>query len=301
VAARGHGSRACGRRSATGGTSRDWLDGKRYKAEALWGRYLEQSSFRSQCQRVIPAALLFMLFCGLIISFDPLDVPARGQSVKWIDHALLWLSSPLLVWLILVVSDTIRLGDKYAKFLGVSEPTKWPDHMLKDAGDRLGIALGGETPDASVKEACISHWLDMKVIEMWTEIVSPIIYYPFLVLCLMILARSPLFDNLGTPYQLMVVFGVSGLYAAACAFKLRDVAECARSMALERFTHLLVKAKGQAGAPAVASQIEIMMREIQSLRRGAFAPLTEQPVVRALLLPISSAGGLTLFRYLGWG
>ena len=24
-------------------------------------------------------------------------------------------------------------------------------------------------------------------------------------------------------------------------------------------------------------------------------------VLRALLLPISSAGGLTLFRYLGWG
>ena len=277
------------------------LDGKRYKAETLWGRYLEQSSFRSQCQRVIPAALLFLLFCGLIISFDPLEVPSRGQSVKWIDHALLWLSAPLLVWLILVVSDTIRLGDKYTKFLGASEPTKWPDHILKDAGDRLGIALGGEAPDASIKEACISHWLDIKVIEMWTDIVSPIIYYPFIVLCLMILSRSPLFDNLGTPYQLMVVFGVSGLYAAACAFKLRDVAERARNMALERFTHLLVKAKGQAGAPAVASQIEIMMREIQSLRRGAFAPLTEQPVVRALLLPISSAGGLTLFRYLGWG
>jgi hypothetical protein len=117
----------------------------------------------------------------------------------------------------------------------------------------------------------------------------------------MILSRSPLFDNLGTPYQLMVVFGVSGLYAAACAFKLRDVAERARGMALERFTHLLVRAKGQVGAPTIASQIEIMTREIESLRRGAFAPLTEQPVVRALLLPISSAGGLTLFRYLGWG
>jgi hypothetical protein len=43
-----------------------------------------------------------------------------------------------------------------------------------------------------------------------------------------------------------------------------------------------------------------MTREIELLRRGAFAPLTEQPVVRALLLPISSAGGLALFRYLGW-
>jgi hypothetical protein len=277
------------------------LDGKRYKAEALWGRYLEQSSFRSQCQRVIPAALLFLIFCGLILSFDPLVVPTRGLSVRWIDHVLLWLSAPLLVWLILVVSDTIRLGDKYAKFLGASEPTKWPDHMLEEAGKRLGITLGGDTPDAAIKEACISHWLDIKVIEMWTDIVSPIIYYPFIVLCLMILSRSPLFDNLGTPYQLMVVFGVSGLYAAACAFKLRGVAERARGMALERFTHLLVRAKGQGGAPSIASQIEIMTREIESLRRGAFAPLTEQPVVRALLLPISSAGGLTVFRYLGWG
>jgi hypothetical protein len=79
--------------------------------------------------------------------------------------------------------------------------------MLEEAGKRLGITLGGDTPDAAIKEACISHWLDIKVIEMWTDIVSPIIYYPFIVLCLMILSRSPLFDNLGTPYQLMVVFG----------------------------------------------------------------------------------------------
>lgn len=277
------------------------LDGKRFKAEVLWGRYLEQSAFRSQCQRVIPTVLLFLVFCVLVLSFEPLDVPARGPSARWIDHVLLWVSSPLLVWLILVVSDTIRLGDKYTKFLGTSEPTKWPDQLVKDASDRLGIAFGGTPVDTEIKEACISHWLDIKVIEVWTETVSPIIYYPFIVLCIMILAQSPLFDNLGTPYQLLVVFGVSGLYAAACAFRLRDVAERARRTALERFTHLLVRAKGQAGASTIAAQIEIMTREIQSLRRGAFAPMTEQPVVRALLLPISSAGGLTLFKYLGWG
>lgn len=277
------------------------LDGRRFKAEVLWGRYLEQSAFRSQCQRVIPAVLLFLVFCALVLSFEPLDVPARGPSARWIDHVLLWVSSPLLVWLILVVSDTIRLGDKYTKFLGTSEPTKWPGQLVRDAGDRLGITFGGTPVDSEIKEACVSHWLDIKVIEVWTETVSPIIYYPFIVLCLMILGQSPLFDNLGTPYQLLVVFGVSGLYAAACAFRLRDVAERARRTALERFTHLLVRAKGQAGASTIAAQIEIMTREIQSLRRGAFAPMTEQPVVRALLLPISSAGGLTLFKYLGWG
>lgn len=277
------------------------LDGKRYRAEALWGRYLEQSSFRSQCQRVIPAALLFLVFCALIVSLDPLHVPSRGASARWIDHVLIWLGAPLLVFLILIVSDTIRLGDKYTKLLGVADPTKWPDHILREAGNRLGIEVDGEGPDDAIRDACVSHWLDVKVIEMWTDVVSPIIYYPFIVLCLMILSRSPVFDNLGTPYQLMIVFGVSGLYAAACAFKLRNVAERARGTALERFTHLLVKAKGQAGLASLSGQIDVMMKEIQSLRRGAFAPFTEQPVVRALLLPISSAGGVSLFRYLGWG
>jgi len=46
-------------------------------------------------------------------------------------------------------------------------------------------------------------------------VVSPIIYYPFLILCLMILSRSHLFDNWSTTYPLMVVFGISGVYAAA--------------------------------------------------------------------------------------
>src|SRR5215470_4867078 len=159
------------------------IDGKRFKAEVLWSCYLDQSSFPSQCQRVIPAVLLFLLFCALVLSFEPLDVPARGLSAKWIDRALLWVSSPLLVWLIVVVSDTIRLGDKYTKFLGTSEPTKWPDKLVRDAGDRLGITPGGTAVEAEIKESCISHWLDIKVIEVWTETVSPIIYYPFIVLC----------------------------------------------------------------------------------------------------------------------
>src|SRR6266545_4370791 len=85
-------------------------------------------------------ATVLVAFAGI---FDPLVVPTRGLSVKWIDHVLLWLSAPLLVWLILVVSDTIRLGDKYAKLLGAAEPTKWPGHMLDEAGKRLGISLGG--------------------------------------------------------------------------------------------------------------------------------------------------------------
>lgn len=41
-----------------------------------------------------------------------------------------------------------------------------------------------------------------------------------------------------------------------------------------------------------------MLAEIRALREGAFAPLTQQPLVRALLLPLSGAGGLGLLEYL---
>jgi len=275
--------------------------GERHKFKALWDAYLEQASFPSQCQRVIPATLLFLLFCALIMSFDFPQSPARGMSALRVDRVSLWLCVPLLAWLIVAVSDTIRLVGKYTDLLGEWEPTRWPEHIAKEASKWLGIELRQEGPQEKVKERCVSHWLDIKVIEMWTEVVSPIIYYPFAVLCLLILARSPLFDNWGTPYPLMIVFGLSGLYAAACAFKLRHVAERARSRALDRFTYLLVNAKGEGGSAPLAAQIDIMVKDIQSLRRGAFAPFTEQPVVRALLLPISSAGGMTVFHYLGWG
>jgi len=117
-----------------------------------------------------------------------------------------------------------------------------------------------------------------------------------------ILSRSPLFDNWVTPYPLMLVFGSSAAYAAACAFKLRHVAERARIRALDRFTYLLVHAKGEGGSPSLAGQIETMIKESQALHWGAFAPFTEQPVVRALLVPISSVGGMSLLlRSLGWG
>ena len=42
-----------------------------------------------------------------------------------------------------------------------------------------------------------------------------------------------------------------------------------------------------------------MIDEIRSFREGAFAPITEQPVVRAILLPILSIGGPILLEYLG--
>lgn len=277
-------------------------EGQRYEATALWADYLKQASFRSQCRRVLPALVLFLVFCYLVVSLDMPHAPSRGVSALMINRVIVTLGILLLAWLILAVSDTIRLAEKYLDMFGKSEPTIWPEPISTTAGDFLGIPLAPGVPLEKIKRRCVGHWLDIRMIEMWTDVISPVIYYPFIVLCLIFLARSPLFDNWITPYPLMLVFGLSAAYAATCAFKLRHVAERARARALDRFTYLLVNAKGEGGSPPLAGQIETMIKEIQTLHRGAFAPFTEQPVVRALLLPVSSVGGMSLLlHYLGWG
>jgi len=289
----------------------------RYRAQDVWARYVEQSAFSSQCSRVMPAGLLFYLCCGMLIRLDPPLTPFRGSASAWIDWILLLVFCvPLFIWLLLSVADTIWIGRKYARFLGYPEPTRWPSTTLGSTGARLGLRIDRECqgPDMfesptqaveaarqqAIRETCVSHWLDIQVIAVWTRVIGPVIYYPFVVLCILILARNPLLDNWATPYPLLLVFVLSGLYAATSAFMLRSVAEQARRAAIDRFAQLLIETKGSAAFASLAAQIEAMMDRVRSLKEGAFAPFSEQPVVRAVLLPLLTIGGPPLLAYLGW-
>ena len=40
------------------------------------------------------------------------------------------------------------------------------------------------------------------------------------------------------------------------------------------------------------------MRRIEELREGALSPFSQQPVVRAMLLPLGGFGGTALLNYL---
>jgi hypothetical protein len=283
-----------GRRAGSSGASND--------AWTLWKRYVDQSTLWSQSQRVVPAAILFYAFCGLLISFDRPHAPYRGNAAHTIDTVLLLVFCvPLFIWLIFSVSDTIRLGGRYALLLGSDESTMWRDEIMTHAARRLGLMLAGDNDRGTIERRVISRWLDIRTISTWTRIVSPLIYLPFIVLSILIIARSPLFDNWGAPPALLAVFGISALYAVACALVLRRIAERARSTAIGHLSDLLIQAKGRSDLAALSTQIEMISRDISSLHEGAFARFTEQPVIRAMLLPLGSSSGLALIHYFGSG
>jgi hypothetical protein len=42
----------------------------------------------------------------------------------------------------------------------------------------------------------------------------------------------------------------------------------------------------------------MLLQRIDELREGAFSPFSQQPLVRAMLLPLGSIGGTALIEYL---
>lgn len=58
----------------------------------------------------------------------------------------------------------------------------------------------------------------------------------------------------------------------------------------------IVLAKGLEDGGRAAGQLETLLSGVDGLHEGAFSPFSEQPVVRALLLPLGSFGWMNLLE-----
>jgi len=110
-----------------------------------------------------------------------------------------------------------------------------------------------------------------------------------------VVARWSVFDDWDIPIALAIVFMLAFAIACVNAFLMQRAASRARALALERLQGLQLQSKGQApGAYPIPAHLDAIAESVRSLRKGAFVPFTEQPLVRAALIPFGSAGGLYL-------
>jgi hypothetical protein len=104
----------------------------------------------------------------------------------------------------------------------------------------------------------------------------------------MIMARFSFFDNWSWPPSLLIVFSINAAWALGSAVYLNRAAEQLRAAAVGNLALLRL---GAFTNEVKRKMVEELMVEIRGLRKGAFAPLSEQPFVRAVLFP---SGGLGL-------
>jgi hypothetical protein len=253
------------------------------------------------------AALNLALFVLLWRLFDSGIPQARGLIAQTSFIVVLVLTLLTLPALLMFVVDSTLLSYRFVAALVGQRERAWPASLLADGARKWGMELpiaeekehlpeAGETPQA------VGQWLSIRLIDAVTNVVAGrLIYYPFVVLLVLIVAQNRLFDNWHwtTPLALMALFNAG--VAIVCAVLLQNAAKRARARALSALDDLL---RARIGPPhdSVREKMGRIRSEIKAVNTGAFANWSQNPVIGAVLLPLMGGGGLAaleaLLRYL---
>jgi hypothetical protein len=271
----------------------DVSDGHPVSMEWIWNKYTRLGSLWMRSTRFVPITMLYfsigiIIFCLFGIPFRPF----RGELSGIVDQVVLSLTVIAQVLLTFFVVDITHLSSCLIKH--VAAPTVWNEETLKKWSDTKGIP-----PDY------LDEWLDVKFIAAHTHVVARFIYYPFIVLLIMILARFSLFDRFPWTWPLVIVFTLNLTFALYCAALLHTTAAEAKAKSLSFLGDKLCclwkdkdkSGKGQMVHGGLIKQIEHLIHEIEVNRQGAFVPLWENPVLRAFLMPFGGVGVLAMVEY----
>jgi hypothetical protein len=252
----------------------------RFSAEEAWHTYLCRNKFWPRFIRIGLLFALYSIFAFAILHLFPQPLPpARGHVAFQIDNIVFYLAGVGLLLLSFYVVDAIQLNSNFIRMFG-REVTKW-GHEVVDRSHRR--------PPLTEKE--LSAYNEIFFVARRTQVVAPLIWYPLIVLTLLVVARAPLFDNWTWPASLVLIYLITAAWALGSAILLRHAAEQLRETALNdlrrfRLMRHEVDAKREA--------FDELIAEIRDLKTGAFAPLTDQPFIRAVLFPGAALGLLAV-------
>jgi protein-S-isoprenylcysteine O-methyltransferase Ste14 len=260
---------------------------KRIDITALWQSYLYRGKLWGRLKRAAPMMVLYILALTVVLPFFghfP-HAPIRGRF----PFPMLIVPT-IIVFLLLtfVVLDAILLHEGFLRQL-VRKETYWPDDTFK----RLEYSI---IPNRPPTERDLADYWDISLIARRTEAVGNIIYYPFAILSLLIIARLSYFDDWSWTTPLIVALSLHFCLAFYAAWRLPKIAREYRDIVLRRLKRRRRQALMQAEKTPEA--IDTMIEEVQTTHQGAFSYLWEQPAVRALLFPSGGIGLATLLQYL---
>ena len=285
---------------------------------ADWSRYLRLSRGESRAKRSLTLASCYMSFSLILfLLLEKPDRPVRGSLNNWIDFLLLPLSVIATIGLLIFVADATLLCIRFVGRLSDSASAGWSDMVRREWAEALGFARtpapeqpahpdtphapatgvpadrGAALPDEVQK--AIGYLLGVKAIAVLTKGVGPLIYYPAVALMLMFLSRNCALDNWDWPAGLVITFTLAGAAVVACGMALRMAANRARRQALEGLETALHQARretrGKDDDP-LTKAVKATIDEVKAIDEGAFSSISDNPVLRAVLIPLATLAGL---------
>ena len=265
------------------------LSGNRVSALTVWKEYGARGQAWQRLKRIallVPTYVVLCLALKLLFDQDILN-PVRGERAQSWNKFLLLSSMVGFLFLAFLTIDAARLCGEFIRKLS-RHPTAYPDPTCR----HFSRERGNVPPDY------LDEWIDLQLIADLTERVGKLVYYPSALLLLLILARNSWWDRWSWPTFLVVIFILNlGLALVGVVIVQRTAREAKRTA--EASLIAKVKKLQFRAAKTIeenqATQAEQLLDEIRQLRRGAFVPFWQNPVLGAILLP---SGGATILNAL---
>ena len=247
------------------------------KVQPLWEEFRSRGKGGARRVRVLLMTALYSAFGIALIrtGADPVR-PLRGSVAGVVDSAVLIASVLLLIILIFHVIDTVLLDERFIRRLSEGR-SSWPE------SECLAWAETDRTREF------MQDLMDIRFIAQRTEVTGRFVLGPFIVVFVIIISRLSIFDRWDWPPALIAIISINSAYAIFAALVLRRTAEGARRGALRRLKDDRLKCRA-ANDKACVDFLNNIIKEIDELKEGAFAPISQQPVLRAILVPLGGLG-----------
>ena len=258
-------------------------------AQSLWNDYRDRGRLLPRLTRSGGHLLIYLTFCFLVVILSRMETfsPTRGGVAQWVDLLLLWSAVLSFLYLNFLVADAVRLARTFIRHLTRGE-THWPESTKRAESEKIGA----KNPDG------IIEWLDIQFIGQLTKNIANLVYYPAIVLFLLIVARTHFFDDWQWPGALVIIFVFNASWPLISAFLLQDAATEAREDALEKLGTKIATAKVDGKDVEHVKPLEELQKRVLDYREGAFTNYLDNPALKALLVPFTGAGIINIVNLL---
>ncbi|MBY0485067.1 hypothetical protein [Nitrosomonas sp.] len=219
-----------------------------------------------------------------IFSLGYLNFPSRGEITQNLHNFIAFVQFSILWGLIYWVGYEATACRRFIDQLDAADQFDWPQKLVEEHENRTGISREELKP-----------YFRFLLITRLLKRVNSIIYMPFVLMLLIAIGRSNVFDNLGFSPALIIVFIGASIYLIITLILLKKSAEKQCEDILQFYEE---DRPGRISlAFGNANTVDQVVTEIRNKKQQTFS-FFQQPSLLALLLPGGGIGLTSIVEYL---
>jgi len=257
-------------------------------AHELCAQYVQRSALSYRLMRVLPLGLAFVGFAACLFGIvGRPSRPYRGNVADWSSVVVIFCASVALIFLTFFVIDATQLCRRFIRAL-VDAEADWKNPAS------IALVKQRLPPRSPKEERFVRELFTVRVIAECSHVVGKLILYPFIVVFLLFMARSPVFDYLAIGGALATVWALLLIGSASASVAMRIAAQNTRQAILSRLRDALA---ARVGTPP-GERLTQTIADIEDESRGAFRHWASDPMFSAMAILFGGGGTLIAIEQL---